>query len=156
MKRFCVSLMLMCMALALAPARDPDAPRGDVPVSRVKQVTGSGAQAQFDYDFTKINYYVASGVLFDMLVSSEKYVGKTVKINGQFLSDVYDGRQVMAVVLWDVGGCCPTGLTVVPSDGMRYPADFPESGSFATFCGVMKMCAQGEDDSLCLVVEKWD
>ncbi|MBQ3686437.1 MAG: hypothetical protein II932_01250 [Treponema sp.] len=141
MKRFGICLLLACVcAAAVFAARD-------------KNTT---AAAKFDYDFTKINYYVASGVIFDMMVSPEKYAGKTVKINGQFLSDVIDGRRVHAVVLWDMTGCCPSGLNLVPREGMRYPADLPASGNYATFFGTLRMLKLTDDEALCLVVDKWE
>ncbi len=123
-------------------------------VSRGRKLT---AKTKYDFDFTKINYYVASGIIFDFMIKPEKYVNKTVKIKGQFLSDVYEGKRLLAVVLWDLGGCCPSGLTVVPIEEMKYPSDFPVSGNYATFFGTLEMVnLMGEEDSLCLVVEKWE
>ena len=49
---------------------------------------------KIDWDFTKMNFNMASGLVFDMMVDPQKYNNKTAKIKGQFSSDVHQGSIV--------------------------------------------------------------
>lgn len=91
-----------------------------------------------DLDFTKMNYNMASSIMFDMMVESEKYINKRVKIDGQFDTDIHEGRRYYAVINWDLTGCCPTGLDFIPPDSFIYPYDFPPNDSFITVTGTLK------------------
>ena len=95
-----------------------------------------------------MNYNMASSIMFEMLVEPEKYIEKTVKIDGQFETSVYEGNRYFSVVNWDLTGCCPSGLNFIPPDSMKYPADFPESSSLITVTGIMKEAFNGEDNQL--------
>ena len=103
---------------------------------------------KIDLDFTKMNYNMASSIMFEMLVEPEKYIEKTVKIEGQFETSVYEGNRYFSVVNWDLTGCCPSGLNFIPPDSMEYPVDFPESSSLITVKGIMKEAFNGEDNQL--------
>ncbi|MCI7036902.1 MAG: hypothetical protein MSA27_07050 [Spirochaetia bacterium] len=103
---------------------------------------------KIDLDFTKMNYNMASSVIFEMLIEPEKYLNKTVKIDGQFETSVYEGNRYFAVINWDLTGCCPSGLNFIPPDSMIYPYDFPEAGAFVTVTGTMKEAFNGKSNEL--------
>ena len=114
------------------------------------------AAAKINYDFTKMNYNMASGIVFDMMIDPETYKNKTAKIQGEFRSEVHEGKRLCAVVVWDAGGCCPTGLTVVPLAGKKYPADFPAEGSKTTVTGALEILELFGSPALCLVADLWE
>jgi len=99
------------------------------------QVSKSSSKTKYDYDFTTMNFNVASGIMFDILVTPEKYAGKTVKIAGKFNSQEYEGKRYFTAVIWDSTGCCPIGLDFIPPEGMKYPFDFPKDDEDITVCG---------------------
>ena len=115
----------------------------------------SAFSEKFDYDFSKMNYNMATAVVFDMMVSPGDYENNSVKITGQFTSELHEGARLYAVLMWDATGCCPTGLTVVPQKEKKYPDDFPKEGSQVTVTGKMKSIEMFGGWSLCLVVESW-
>ena len=115
----------------------------------------SAFSEKFDYDFSKMNYNMATAVVFDMMVSPGDYENKSVKISGQFNSELHEGVRLYAVIMWDATGCCPTGLSVVPAEEKKYPDDFPKEGSQVTVTGKMKSIEMFGGWSLCLVVENW-
>jgi len=88
-----------------------------------------------DLDFTKINYVMASGIIFDMLMNQNDYLGKRIKIKGAFWADQSESEQFLAVLLYDETACCQTGLTF--KDPRRhYPEDYPELLSEIEITGV--------------------
>ncbi len=111
---------------------------------------------KIDWDFTKMNFNMASGLVFDMMVDPQKYNNKTAKIKGQFASDVHQGKRVFAVFVWDATGCCPTGLNILPLANKKYPDDFPADGSLVTITGVLEMANLFGQEDLCLVAERWE
>lgn len=112
---------------------------------------------KYDLDFTKMNFNMASGITFDILIDPEKYENKTVKIYGQFMTSVHDGKRTYSIVVWDNTSCCPTGLSLLPENpSAKYPADFPKAESFVTASGKMGWVNHGADDEqMVLWVEEW-
>ncbi|MBQ0052060.1 MAG: hypothetical protein KBT11_08370 [Treponema sp.] len=104
--------------------------------------------SKIDLDFTKMNYNMVSSIMFEMLVEPEKYVDKTIRIDGQFETSVYEGNRYFAVINWDSTGCCPSGMNFIPPDSMIYPYGFPEAGSLVSVTGVMKEAFNGEYNQL--------
>lgn len=103
---------------------------------------------KIDLDFTKMNYNMASSVMFEMMIEPGKCLDKTVKIDGQFETSAYNGNRYFAVINWDLTGCCPTGLNFIPPDSMTYPFNFLENSSNITVTGIMKEAFNGESNQL--------
>ena len=121
-------------------------------VNRQKQVSPSSKVA---LDFTKMNYNIASGVIFDMMIAPQKYKDKTMKIHGQFYTEVHNDKRIFAILIWDLTGCCPTGMTIVPLSSMKYPADFPKQDEYVTVVGTLELLEMDGEETLCLVAENW-
>ena len=109
---------------------------------------------KYDFDFTGMSYNVLSGVLFDILIAPEKYVDKTIKVAGQFNTQIHEGKRYFSVIKWDSTGCCPAGIDFIPPENMKFPEDFPENNAEITVCGQMVMMGQGDEESLYLVADK--
>ena len=103
---------------------------------------------KIDLDFTKMNYNMASSIMFEMLIEPEKYIDKTVKISGQLETSIYEGNRYFSVINWDLTGCCPSGLNFIPPASMIYPDNFPESSSLITVIGTMKEAFNGKSNEL--------
>lgn len=79
---------------------------------------------KIDIDLTKCSYTMASAIIFDMLLSQNDYLGKRIKIKGQFWANEDDSNQFFAVLIYDATACCQTGLTFKDKN-RRYPEDYP-------------------------------
>ena len=79
---------------------------------------------KIDIDLTKCSYTMASAIIFDMLLSQNDYLGKRIKIKGQFWANEDDSNQFFAVLMYDATACCQTGLTFKDKN-RRYPEDYP-------------------------------
>lgn len=74
----------------------------------------------------------------------ENYIGKTIKMSGQFgvyeqLDDsgnpIPDAPVSVACVIMDATACCAQGLEFVCKDDKAYPDDYPERGTKITVAG---------------------
>ncbi|MDO4287980.1 MAG: hypothetical protein Q4C55_02220 [Eubacterium sp.] len=99
-----------------------------------------------DVDLTTLNSTMVYSEVFNMTVRPEDYVGKTVKMRGQFAvyEDTAKGKQYFACVIMDATACCAQGIEFVLSGDHSYPEDYPPSGEEITVQGVFQSYV--EDD----------
>ncbi len=106
-------------------------------------LTGCGAQssskanAVIDVDLTQLSSTMIYSEVYNMMNESDTYVGKTVKMGGQFaLYQNSDGtKNYYAVVIADATACCSQGLEFVLEGDYTYPEDYPELGTEITVTG---------------------
>ena len=100
-----------------------------------------------DLDLTQFNDMMAYSGLFNVYNDPEVYVGKIIKLKGQFDCSEEDesGRRFYAVVLTDASACCAIGLDFVLKDDYVYPKDYPNIGANITVVGRFEMYKEGED-----------
>lgn len=84
-------------------------------------------EKKVNYDLTKMNFNMISGVVFDMMINVEKYKGKTVRIEGQFFTTYSElmNMQTYAVLVYDETACCQTGLNFIPNKDVLVSKKFP-------------------------------
>lgn len=111
--------------------------------------------SKIDLDFSKMNYNMISSITFEMLVAPENYENKTVKITGDFYSDEHEGRKYYTVLVWDATGCCPAGLTFIPTDSVKNEIHKLMPNEKITVTGKMKLMQLEENmEELILIAEK--
>lgn len=89
--------------------------------------TSSDTDEECDIDLTIDNADLIYATVFAMVYTPEDYVGKTVKMKGQFVF-YYDevGEQYLyACLIKDAMACCAQGLEFIPAGDCVYPDDFP-------------------------------
>ena len=89
-----------------------------------------------DIDLTLMNATMVYSQVYDMVTEPDGYIGKTVRMNGQFA--VYDGeeRVYCACVVADATACCQQGIEFILRGEPSYPEGYPELGSEVTVAGV--------------------
>lgn len=106
---------------------------------------------KIDLDLSKMNYNMISSITFEMLIETEKYAGKTVKISGNYHSAEYEGNQYYSVVVWDATRCCPAGISFYPVDSLKEEIESLEQDAEITLTGKMVYSlSQEEGPSLIL------
>lgn len=89
-----------------------------------------------DLDLTQLSSTMVFSEVYQMMFYPEEYVGKTIRMFGQFL--VYQDQQTeelyFACVVQDALACCAQGIEFILKDGV-YPYDYPEPGSFVMITG---------------------
>lgn len=124
-KRICifVLLCLSCCALSTTPA------------------TAGGKKNDKDIvDLTVLSSTMVYAEVFNMMVKPRNYVGKTVKMRGQF--DVFkekkSGPYYFSCIISDATACCQQGIDFVLSGDLSYPKDYPKRGAVITVTGVFQ------------------
>lgn len=115
------------------------------PVTESEEVglTNESISSDVDLDISKMSATMVYAEIFNMIIEPERYVGKTIRIKGQFY--VYEkedqepyvngSSRVYACVIQDATACCAQGLEFRLEKEMNYPEDFPELYSIVTVVG---------------------
>ena len=87
----------------------------------------SSTDDEYEIDLTVDNADLIYAEVFAMVYTPEDYVGKTVKMKGQFVFyyDEEAGMYYYACLIKDAMACCAQGLEFIPAGDCVYPDDFP-------------------------------
>ncbi|MBR0342798.1 MAG: hypothetical protein IJH64_11240 [Oscillospiraceae bacterium] len=89
-----------------------------------------------DIDLTALNSNLVYPQVYDMITEPDEYIGKTVKMSGQFA--IYEGekRVYCACIVADATACCSQGIEFILEGEPPYPEGYPELGEEITVAGV--------------------
>lgn len=98
---------------------------------------GTISGGDVDVDLTKLSSTMVYSEVYNMMESPESYLGKTVRMCGQFAlyEDTESGVRYFACIIADETACCSQGLEFVLEGNPAYPQDYPELGSEITVTG---------------------
>lgn len=93
----------------------------------VTEIPAESSDDEYDIDLTIDNADLIYAEVFAMVYTPEDYVGKTVKMKGQFVFyyDEEAGMYYYACLIKDAMACCAQGLEFIPAGDCVYPDDFP-------------------------------
>lgn len=134
MKKLLVSFMSLLLCVIFAGCSNSSETAA---VTKVSQ--------QPDVDLTSLSSTMVYSEVYNMLISPDEYVGKIVKMNGQFTvySNEDNTQNYYAVVIADATACCQQGFEFV-WDGHDYPDDYPEEGQEIEVTGEFQTYQEGE------------
>ena len=91
---------------------------------------------EIDVDLTKMSATMVYSEVFNMLYTPEDYLGKTVKMDGNFTwyHDEDSGRYYYACIIQDATACCAQGMEFVLAEEKPFE-DYPAEGAFITVQG---------------------
>ncbi len=91
-----------------------------------------------DVDLPALSATMVYSEVFNMMVSPENYIGKTIKMAGQFYSsyDEIRDRRYYACLIMDATACCAQGMEFVLDGNYSYPEDYPAEGGAVCVTGV--------------------
>lgn len=119
---------------------------GDIPKAEaINESNTSGHTAieteGVDVDLTTLSSTMVYSEVYNMLVSPENYIGKTVKMDGLFAlyHDETTDNYYFACIVADATACCSQGIEFVLKDDYTYPDDYPTEGG--------EICVIGEFDT---------
>ena len=119
MKKLCGILLACALCAALAGC-------GAAP----KEETAS-----IDVDLSQLSSTMVYSEVYAMMTEPENYIGKTVKMHGNFATQEYNGQRLYACIVQDATACCTQGLEFEPESTLSYPDDYPEPGAEITVTG---------------------
>ncbi len=116
------------------PSSKPDA--SPIPEERADEV---------DVDLTVLSSTMVYSEVYDMMISPEKYIGKTVKMRGLyfFFHDEVTGNNYSTCVIQDATACCARGIEFVLTDDYVFPDDYPEIKEEICVVGVFHTYQEG-------------
>ncbi len=98
-----------------------------------------------DVDLTTLSSTMIYSEVYDMMVAPDKYVGKTIKMEGLF-SGYYDDvtkKNYFACIIQDATACCAQGIEFELTDEYTYPDDYPENGAAICVVGTFDLYKEG-------------
>jgi hypothetical protein len=123
--------------------------------TETEAVTTEGVDlSNVEIDITKMNSTMVYSQVYDMLVSPDDYIGKTVKMTGAFTLYEGDTRNYYACLIQDATACCSQGLEFVLDGDFKYPQDYPAVGSDITVVGVFDSYYEGSNRYVQLIHAK--
>ncbi|MCR5486579.1 MAG: hypothetical protein K6F35_03500 [Lachnospiraceae bacterium] len=108
--------------------------------------TSADGTEGIDVDLTTLSSTMVYSEVYNMLVSPENYIGKTVKMDGSFAfyHDEYSNKDYFACVIADATACCSQGIEFILTDDYTYPDDYPEEGGEICVVGVFDTYQEGD------------
>lgn len=93
-----------------------------------------------DVDLTSLSSTIVYSEVFSMILNSDDYVGKKIKVKGQMAvqTDEATDKTYFAVIVADAAGCCQQGLEFVWEGDHSYPDDYLPEGSEIEITGVFR------------------
>lgn len=147
MKKMICFLLVLMMVFSLAgcgeEAKEP-ATNSGVQTEQTETPTNSGSeeipadsQTAEVVDLTALSSTIIYAEVYNMMVTPDDYIGKTVKMKGQFAvyEDQNTGNLYFAVIIADATACCSQGIEFVLDGDYTYPEDYPELGTEITVTG---------------------
>ncbi len=100
----------------------------------IESQTATDNTQEYDVDLTALSSTMVYSEVYNMMVTPEEYVGKTIKMSGSFATFINeeDGRYIFGCVITDATACCAQGIEFELSDDYKYPDDYPKDGD--TIC----------------------
>ena len=150
MKRLLCLLLAVCMTLSLCACgkgaeRDTERgasasePQPSPAITEPPQASADGAEV----DLTVLSSTMVYAEVYNMLYNNpESYLGKTVRVRGEFsiYQLVVDGvlqpaPVAYACIIADATACCAEGMEFVLEGDLTYTDDYPELGTEITVIG---------------------
>ncbi len=103
------------------------------------------SQDRVDVDLTALSSTMVYAEVYNMMVSPETYIGKTVKMKGQFAyyHDEKTDNYYFACIIQDATACCAQGIEFVLTDDYVYPDDYPGVDEEISVIGVFDTYQEG-------------
>ena len=108
-------------------------------------VTAADA-GSIDFDLTQLSSTMVYSEVYNMMMTPDSYIGKTVKMKGPFT--VYQNESgddyYYTVLISDATACCSQGIEFELAGKHDFPADYPEQGAEITVTGEFQIYQEGE------------
>ncbi len=99
------------------------------------------SDSPYDVDLTQMSNTMVYAEVYNMMMTPEDYVGKTIHMEGIF-STYYDQNEDQyyhACVIQDATACCAQGIEFVLKGNPQFPEGYPEQGDLITVSGIFEL-----------------
>lgn len=117
-----------------ADSPDPELPMGISPSEDHGAIDGG-----VDLDLSQLSGTVVYSQIYDMIVDPSAYMGKRIRIRGDFnyFKDPNTQKEYFAAVIADATACCAQGIEFVWAGEHSYPGDYPPLYTEITVTGIL-------------------
>ena len=131
------------------PAEGGDG-QGDSPVFPEEETENPAADLQpdsqeapavsVDVDLTTLSSTMVYAEVFNMMMSPDDYIGRTIRMTGIFTvyQDPETKQVYCGVIVEDATACCAQGFDLVMPEERSYPQDYPAPESEITVVGTLQ------------------
>ncbi len=121
----------------------PDVPEVPTVVEEYQEEAAPAA----DVDLTVLSSTMVYSEVYNMMVTPNDYIGKIVKIKGQFVPyyDESTDKYYFACFISDATACCSQGIEFILTDDYSYPEDYPQEGDTICVVGTFDTYMEGEN-----------
>ena len=97
-----------------------------------------GKKTDVDLDLSSMSGSVVYAQVFNMMMSPEEYVGKTIRMSGSLAveHDLVHDKVYTSCIIQDATACCSQGIEFDWEGDHEYPDDYPELDSEIEVSGV--------------------
>ena len=106
-----------------------------------KQINAS----DIDIDLTRLSSTMVYSEVYNMMNEPEKYVGKTIRMDGNLAVYKYPERNYYTCIIQDATACCQQGMEFLWAGNHKYPDDYPNEGDGIIVTGVFDIYYEGEN-----------
>ncbi|SCX02191.1 hypothetical protein SAMN02910339_00359 [Lachnospiraceae bacterium YSD2013] len=118
----------------------------ETPEANVETLDESTEVTDVDLDLTVLSKTMVYSEVYNIMVSPEDYIGKSIRMNGIYNTFIDDstGIRYFYCIIQDATACCAQGIEFELTDDYSFPADYPESGDTVTVVGNFDTYMEGE------------
>lgn len=144
-------------AISAVPAgSDPiSVPQSSVPSDTAETTAAadpSHVEEPVAIDLTQMTPTMVYSVIYDIMVNTDRYYGRTILLDGFFDTDL--DEKYYFVVVPDATACCSQGLEFKLGDTKVYPDDYPEKSADIRLRGTLEKYEE-EGQSYCYIKADW-
>ncbi len=140
-------ILLVVVATACNKNNEDIPPEPTVATNRATpSVSAPSTTATPDVDLTTLSSTMVYAEVANMMVNPEQYVGKTIKVRGEFntIDNPDTGDTHYMIVIRDALACCAQGLEFFPTSGQQFPGDFPSYSTEIELTGIYTSYLEGD------------
>ena len=96
-----------------------------------------------DIDLTMLSSTMVYSEVLNMLQNPDEYIGKTVRMEGQFAVTQTEQRNYYQCIIADATACCANGIEFSRADNAAFPDDYPPIETEITVVGRFETYMEG-------------
>lgn len=140
---FTSTLLLVCLLCACASNEKPqestssDISNSNSDVANTNSDVANADTEEIDVDLTQLSSTMIFAEVSHMMMSPEEYVGKTVKMSGEYYASYYEhtDKHYHFVIIADAEACCQEGMEFILVDDHDGTDSYPTDGEKVEICG---------------------
>lgn len=122
------------------PAVSPALEETENPAADLQPDSQEAPAVSVDVDLTTLSSTMVYAEVFNMMMSPDDYIGKTIRMTGIFTvyQDPETKQVYCGVIVEDATACCAQGFDLVMPEERSYPQDYPAPESEITVVGTLQ------------------